>query len=172
MNVILYQGPLLEHQTLDRLVQNEAGIVADYNVEVNLRTCDTLAELSSVLRELAQKERTALDRYFPFKATDGTYLLQLSQVRYFKGFGHRVKVSLRDGRELTGCVLRQSTSKLMEPLEQTRRFMRTYCATFVNKMYIREISHAGVILDDGETLNISRKYYNAFLRENKKQDMN
>lgn len=169
MEIIIYQGADLDSLGLERMAQKAAASV-NAQAELHLQVCQTHSDLARHVHQAALQELASRERYFPFKSTEGVQLLQLSQVLYFKSRGHRIIAVMTDGRELAGRTLRVPTSKILEPLVETGRFCRTFRSTIVNKTHIAALTPSRVRLDNGAVLNISRKYYQAFLRENQEKD--
>lgn len=165
MEIVVYQGKDLDHPSILNMTQDLAASTAMRQEDLHIRVCQTQEELSRAIKEATLRELASTERFFPFKATEGTRLLQLSQVLYFKSSGHRVVAMLANGQELIGRTLRLPTSALLEPLVRTGQFIRIYRSTYVNKLHISSIGPTCVRLDNGMTMSVSHKYYQALWRE-------
>lgn len=167
MDIIVYDGPHLNNKDLTMMVRSCAALHNTEDVDLNIRTCETTDDLSAAIQELVALEVQSKERFFPFKSADGTHLLRLSQVLYFRSSGHRVIATLTSGKELYGLTLRLSTAALLEPLVHTGKFYRTYRSTFVNKLHIDRFGPGWVLLDNGTRLSASRKYFISAMDEEK-----
>ncbi len=131
----------------------------ELGVPLHIVSCEEPEQASGALDQALLREYDQSGRGLPFPAEDGVHMLRPAQVRYLRGEGHRVLVSLSDGQLLRSKTLRVSAGSVIAPYLKYGRFFQASRVLYVNEAFISAITCGGITMTDGETLRLVQARY-------------
>lgn len=158
MEILIYTGSDLQPGQAEAVLREAAG-AADLQVTV----CGTAEQMRDRVRQAVKEGPMMPERSILFHGVEGIYPLKPSQVRFFRGQGHRVQAALTDGRILESRTMRVSVQSVLLPLLEGNAFVQAGRAFFINADFVSSVTPGKVYMKDGTTVGISRNYYRAWL---------
>ena len=128
-------------------------------VALHIARCGDPEQVSRLLDRAAAREQAAAGPALPFLAEDGGHMIHPAQLRYLRGEGHRITLSLSDGRLLRSRTLRFSIETAAKPYLEHGQFLRAGHVLYVNTAYVDAVTGTALTMTNGEKLHITRSGY-------------
>lgn len=97
-------------------------------------------------------------RIMPFKTSEGTVPVDCSLICYVEYFNHRMLLHLTDHTTLLSITCREPFSTLAAAYFPKTPFIRIHASFLINMDHITHFQSSHVVMNDGASLTVSRKY--------------